>query len=121
IVERRIAGKAQEDDLFPEWPPVRKKNSMRERSFKTSNHFTAYRRDVGVADLREGRRRSLVNFHSFRRWFITKAERAGQPESTIQAVVGQRRASIAFGVYSAGPSLEQLTACVEAVRLPPIP
>jgi hypothetical protein len=66
IVERRTAGRAPEDDLFPEWPPVRKKGSMRERSFKASNHFTEYRREVGVDDTREGKRRSLVNFHSFR-------------------------------------------------------
>lgn len=118
IVQRRITGKKAEDDFFPEWPPVRKAGSMRERSFKASNHFTAYRRDVGVEDLRLGKRRSLINFHSFRRWFITKAERAGQPESTIQTVVGQKRASIAFGVYSAGPSLDQLRSCVEAVQLP---
>ncbi|MES0175556.1 DUF6538 domain-containing protein [Mesorhizobium sp. M0006] len=118
IVERRVAGKSPEDDLFPEWPPVRKKGSMRERSFKASNHFTNYRREVGVDDVREGKRRSLVNFHSFRRWFITTAERSGQPESTIQTVVGQKRASIAFGVYSGGPSLDQLRTCVEAVRLP---
>ncbi|RST88329.1 integrase [Aquibium carbonis] len=118
VVERRTAGKAPDDDLFPEWPPVRKEGSKRERSFKASNHFTDYRREVGVDDRQAGKRRSLVNFHSFRRWFITKAEQAGQPESTIQTVVGQKRASIAFGVYSAGPSLEQLTACVEAVRLP---
>lgn len=121
IVERRTNGKAPDDDLFPEWPPVRKKGSKRERSFKASNHFTDYRRAVGVDDLREDKRRSLVNFHSFRRWFITKAEQAGQPESTIQTVVGQKRASIAFGVYSAGPSVEQLRSCVEAVKLPPIP
>lgn len=118
IVTRRIAGKMPDDDFFPEWPPVRKKDSMRERSFKASNHFTSYRRKVGVEDAREGKRRSLVNFHSFRRWFITTAERAGQPESTIQTVVGQKRASIAFGVYSAGPSLEQLRECVEVVQLP---
>ncbi len=118
IMERRIAGKAADDDLFPEWPPVRKKGSKRERSFKASNHFTAYRREAGVDDRRPGKRRSLINFHSFRRWFITKAEQAAQPESTIQTVVGQKRASVALGVYSAGPSLEQLRACVEAVRLP---
>lgn len=118
IVQRRTVGKALEDDLFPEWPPVRKKGSMRERSFKASHQFTLYRRVVGVDDRRPDKRRALVNFHSFRRWFITTAERAGQPESTIQTVVGQKRASIAFGVYSAGPSLEQLKTCVEAVKLP---
>jgi integrase len=118
IVARRIAGKMPDDDFFPEWPPVRKKESMRERSFKTSNHFTAYRRKVGVEEARVDKRRSLVNFHSFRRWFITMAERAGQPESTIQTVVGQKRASVAFGKYSGGPSLQQLRECVEAVMLP---
>ena len=81
-VDRRTYGKAAEDNVFPEWPPIAKKDSMRERSFKASNHFTKYRREVGVEDLRVGKRRSLVNFHSFRRWFITQAERAGQPEST---------------------------------------
>lgn len=39
-------------------------------------------------DKRPGQRRSLVNFHSFRRWFVTEAERAGIPESTILSVVG---------------------------------
>lgn len=120
IVRRRTAGKAPDDDVFPEWPPVRKKGSKRERSFKASHQFTLYRREVGVDDRRPDKRRSLINFHSFRRWFITKAEQAGQPESTIQTVVGQKRASIAFGVYSAGPSLEQLKACVGAVKLPEI-
>ncbi len=120
IVVRRTAGKQPGDDLFPEWPPIQKTATLRERSFKASNHFTSYRRKVDVDERRPGRRRSLVNFHSFRRWFITQAERAGQPESTIQTVVGQKRASIAFGVYSGGPSLEQLAACVEAVRLPSV-
>lgn len=33
----------------------------------------------------DGKRRSRVNFHSFRRWFITKAERSGSPGSLIAA------------------------------------
>lgn len=69
-------------------------------------------------DTREGKRRGLVNFHSFRRWFITKAEQAGQPESVIAVVVGHKRPGMTFGVYSAGPLLEQARACVEAVKLP---
>jgi integrase len=80
IVARRCAGKVHTDSLFPEWPPPKKAGSQRERSFKASNAFTAYRREVGVEHMVPGKRRSLVNFHSFRRWFITKAEQARQPE-----------------------------------------
>lgn len=118
IIERRKKGKEPEDDIFPEWPGVKKSTSLRERSFKTSNEFTEYRRSVGVEERREGKRRGLVNFHSFRRWFITKAEQAGQPESTIAVVVGHKRQGMTFGVYSGGPLLEQARHCVEAVKLP---
>jgi integrase len=121
IVVRRIAGQAPADDMFPEWPPPKKAGSMRERSFKASNAFTAYRRAVGVEQMVPGKRRSLVNFHSFRRWFITKAEQAGQPEHIIAFVVGHKRQGMTLGRYSAGPLLEQGRACVEAVRPPKRP
>lgn len=120
IVARRIKDKAPDDPFFPEWPGPRNPDTKRERSFKTSNQFTAYARSIGVREELEGRRRSLVNFHSFRRWFITEAERAGQPESLIAAVVGHKRQGMTLGVYSAGPLIEQARACVEAVRLPKI-
>ena len=80
--------------------------------------FTNYRRSLGVDERLPGRKRSLVNFHSFRRWFRTKAEQAGIPETTIAAVVGHKRQGETFGTYSAGPSMEQFRACVEAVKLP---
>lgn len=118
IVRRRTAKKSPDDDLFPEWPPPKRSGSMRERSFKASNAFTEYRRSVGVDDVVAGKRRSLVNFHSFRRWFITEAERADVPESIIAAVVGHKRQGMTLGRYSAGPKLDQARRCVEAVRLP---
>jgi hypothetical protein len=118
IVQRRTEGRQDEDDIFPEWPLPKSKKGERERSFKASNHFTEYRRSVDVDDRREGNRRSRVNYHSFRRWFITKAEQADQPENIIAATVGHRRNGVTLGVYSAGPLLEQSRRCVEAVRLP---
>ncbi|MFB7147754.1 tyrosine-type recombinase/integrase [Agrobacterium deltaense] len=120
IVERRTQGKAPDDPFFPEWPGPQNTDSKRERSFKTSNQFTAYARSIGVREELEGRRRSLINFHSFRRWFITEAERAGQPETLIAAVVGHKRQGMTFGVYSAGPLIDQARSCVEVVRLPPL-
>ena len=118
IIERRTAGKETTADIFPEWPAPRKAGSLRERSFKASNAFTAYRKTVGVDATLPGRRRALTNFHSFRRWFITMAEQAGQPESIIAAVVGHKRQGMTLGGYSAGPSGEQFRACVESVKLP---
>jgi integrase len=78
--------------------------------------FTRYRRKVLGAD-DGGRRRAPANFHSFRRWFISKAERAGIDERIISDVVGHARRSMT-GRYSQGVSLEQMRVCVEAVRLP---
>jgi hypothetical protein len=118
IVARRLAGKSGADDLFPEYPIPKASTSQRERSFRASNEFTAYRRKVGVDEMIPGKRRSLVNFHSFRRWFITKAEQADQPESLIAVVVGHKRAGMTLGRYSGGPLLEQARRCVEAVKLP---
>jgi integrase len=115
LVEERVRGKQAADSLFPEYPAPK---SGRERSMPAVKAFVRYREGVGVDEKRPGKRRSLVNFHSFRRWFITKAERAGIPESTIATVVGHKRPGMTFGTYSAGPELEQLCRCVEAVRLP---
>ena len=78
--------------------------------------FVLYRRKVLGPDP-PGRRRAVANFHSWRRWFISKAERAGIDERIISDVVGHARRSMT-GRYSTGASLEQMKVCVEAVKLP---
>lgn len=114
IVARRTEGKKPDDWLFQELQRQSNPGDV------FGKRFARYREALGVDDRRDSRRRSLVNFHSFRRWFVTEAEQAGQPESTIAAVVGhsEGRRSITFGVYSGGPSDDQLRRCVEAVVLP---
>ncbi|MGE7152385.1 tyrosine-type recombinase/integrase [Methylorubrum rhodesianum] len=119
-IVRRCEGKHADSDLFAEWPPVRKQGSMRERSFKASNHFTDYRREIGVDDMVEGKRRSLVNFHSFRRWFITKLEQAGVEDSLISAIVGHKRGSITLDVYSGGAEIERAAKAIAQIKLPPL-
>jgi hypothetical protein len=79
---------------------------------------TRYRRSCGVEDKPEGQRQSNIDFHSWRRWFITMAEQAGQPVHVIETTVGHKRPGMSMGLYSGGPSLDQLRACVEAVKLP---
>lgn len=120
VIARRCQGKGLDDDLFPEWPPVKKEGSMRERSFKASNHFTDYRRDVGVDDVVTGKRRARVNFHSFRRWFISRAEQIGIDDPMINALVGHKNSSISLAVYSEGPVMQRARRAIAKVKLPPL-
>lgn len=117
IVARRIEGKEAKDPLFPELP-IPKKGSAVERSQKVVKAFTAYRRKMEVDDVPDGARQSRVDFHSFRRFFITKAEQAEKLPHFIEAVVGHKRLGMSLGGYSGGPLREQFRAVVEAVKLP---
>lgn len=117
IVARRTKDKAPTDPLFPELP-VPKEGSPIERSQKVVKAFTAYRRKVGVDDVPEGARQSRVDFHSFRRWFITKAEQARQPVHFIEALVGHKRHGETLGRYSEGPLVQQYRDVVASVQLP---
>jgi integrase len=74
---------------------------------------------LGVDDKRPGARRSKVNFHSFRRWFATKTEDAGQRENVVAAVMGHgKNIGLTFGHYSKAQLTELKKECVEAVKLP---
>lgn len=121
IVARRLEGKKPEDDFFPEYPRDPSKPKV-ERSFRASKHFTTYRRSIGVDDLVPGKRRSRVNFHSFRRWFVTTGLRAHPkpPEGMISALVGHSQNSITLGVYFEGPEMKAARRAVERIKLPPL-
>ena len=84
--------------------------------------FSRYRHALGVDDKREGKRRSLVNFHSARRWFATKADRAGQQEAVIKDVLGHTpdKGNVTRRAYIGVSEGAQMRACVEAVALPTI-
>ena len=114
MVAQRSAGKAPDAFLFHELS----EGPFAKRSGALSKAFTRYASKVGVREVVEGKRRSLVNFHSFRRWFITKAEQAGQPINIIEAVVGHKRVGMTADRYSEGPSEKQKRAVVESVKLP---
>ncbi|MBN8996352.1 MAG: tyrosine-type recombinase/integrase [Rhizobiales bacterium] len=117
VVSRRTKGKEADAFLIHEEraPPP---DSKMERSMTLVKRFKTLRTRVGVDQVVEGERQSLITFHSFRRWFITAAERAGQPVHVVEAVVGHRRPGMTLGVYSGGPAEQQMRAVVEAVRLP---
>ena len=76
---------------------------MRQAEF---NHFPRL-----LPKLTENRkRRALTNFHSFRRWFITKCERADVKEPLIAAIVGHKRSGITLGRYSEGSEVRAASA-----------
>lgn len=118
LVARRVEGKAADAYLLEELTAPASRPER--RGYKVAEWFTAYRRDLGLDARQDGRRQSDADFHSFRRWFATKAEQAGQPPHVISAVLGHKegRQGMTLDVYSAGPSLDQRRAVVEAVRLP---
>lgn len=117
IIARRIDGKQAKDPLFPELP-IPQKGSAVERSQKVVKTFTAYRRKLELDDVPEGARQSRVDFHSFRRWFATKAEQAEHPTHFIESLMGHKRTGMTLGLYSAGPLKAQFRAVVESVELP---
>ena len=113
IVARRSKGKAATDFLFHDLTSRRA-----ERTDAIGKHFQRYREGLGVM---EGTgRRSLVNFHSLRRWFVTKAVNAGRPPHMVSLVVGhtEGRKGMTLGRYWSGADDEALRAVVEAVKLP---
>lgn len=115
IIARRTKGKGPKDWLFHELA------EERDPSDTFGKRFKRYRMALGVNDARPDKRRSLVNFHSCRRWFIAQTEHAGIPETTVAVVVGHSggRKGQTFGGYNKrGPSAEQRRVCVEAVSLP---
>lgn len=123
LVARRRQGKEGSSEprepsgfLFDELGETKDPDGKRSAAF--SKRFGRFIRAQGIAEIVEGKRRSLVNFHSFRRWFITKAEQAGQPISLIEPVVGHKREGMTAGRYSKGPSEEQRREVVESVKLP---
>jgi integrase len=115
IVARRCKGKPANAFLFHEPGPVR---DGRERSMSLSKRFGRYRRALGVHETVDGARHSRVDFHSWRRWFITAARNAGIDRAVVAAVVGHEVGNLTDDIYSGGPDEKLLRACVEAVRLP---
>jgi integrase len=113
LVAQRSAGKAATAFLIDGLDDVDG------RAATLSKQFTRYRRALGIDERTDGARRALVNFHSFRRYFATKADHARVRDSDVEYIVGHRRQSMLFKHYARDAALALLRECVEAVKLPP--
>lgn len=118
LVERRSKGKGPDDRLFSD---ISSESKLGKHAVAFSKAFTNYRRSIGVNEVPGDARTSVVNFHSWRHWFITTAVRAGVPLPNIQAVVGHKHGNITLDVYARGAAFELAGKCVEAVKLPRLP
>jgi len=119
LVARRCADKEPDAFLLEE---LKAPNGRPERrGQKVGERFTTYRRDLGLDERDAGRRQANADFHSFRRWHITKLEQAGVAPHLIAALVGHEegRDFLALIRYSAGPSPSQLLEALKRVQLPP--
>nr|WP_265516011.1 tyrosine-type recombinase/integrase [Nitratireductor luteus] len=128
IITRRVEGKKPGDFLIEDLPPLTA--SRESRSDPAAKRFTRYRRNMKVDERPNGKAKSNVDFHSFRRWFIRKARDArlagdaGFDEWTLTWVIGHtdtdRPKSLELSQHGyAGQDPEKAKrALVEAVKLP---
>lgn len=128
IVNRRTKGRKPTDFLLSELPPLTPKRET--RSDPAAKRFTRYRRKRGVDERPNGKAKSNVDFHSFRRWFIRKARDAklagtvGFDEWTLAAVVGHtdsdrpKSLDLSQMGYAGKDADKAKRALVEAVQLP---
>jgi integrase len=117
LVERRTKGKSDTDFLIEELSSPPSHGGLRGK--KVGEAFTAYRRTLRLDQRQTGRKQSDVDFHSFRRWFVTKAEQAGYTEVQVARVVGHKPPGFTFSTYSGGLADAQAAELVRSVRLPP--
>lgn len=131
LIDRRCLDGRPSDLLFPELPPPPpSRREDNKRSDPASKAFTRYRRTLGVDERIPGKRRSLVNFHSFRRWFAFQARKAleagvaGFTPWTVADVLGhdseQLTLGLTLGRYPGASDQDAQRACVEAIKLPPM-
>jgi integrase len=96
------------DYLFPALKPG---GPDGKRSWYISKRFTEYRRSVGVKS-------PATVFHCFRKNAATALERARVPENEAVQVLGHKKLTMSYGLYSGGLDLPALVQVVEAITYP---
>lgn len=87
LISTRVKHKDRRDFIIHEIED-RQRQYGRKRSGALTMEFMRYRESVGVDDTREGKRRALVNFHSFRRTAARQMVEAGVAPNVIDSFFG---------------------------------
>ena len=93
------------------FPALKMGGPDKKRGWYLSKRFTTYRRSVGVTD-------SATVFHSLRNTVATALERAHIPENEAAQIIGHKKLTMSYGVYSGGLDLAALKQVVEAIKYP---
>jgi integrase len=78
------------------------------RNHYAVKRFGDFKRSIGITS-------EAVVFHSLRKNFSGELERAGIPENLAQQIVGHKKQSLTYGLYSQGVRIEQLLDAVSKV------
>ena len=73
-----------------------------------SNRFTEFKHSLGYGIEKD--------FHSFRRTLITEFENLECPENICADIIGHKKGTITYGLYSGGTGLEVMRKWIEKVR-----
>ncbi len=115
-VIKSLIGKRKKGFLFETFKPA---GSDKKRGHEFSKRFAYWRNKAFPESVHKandhGHKRSVVNFHSFRRAFINACELAGIPEPTTKQIVGHAKQSLTYGTYSAGVDLVLLRDAIKKV------
>jgi integrase len=90
--------------------PSNSNNQYGTRSPSLSKRFTRLRNSLGFPPTKV--------FHSIRKTFTTGLERLGVPEGTTADIVGHKKATITYGLYSEGMSIRQKAEAVAKLTYP---
>jgi integrase len=94
--------------LFPALKPG---GPDKKHSWYISKRFTEYRRSVGVKG-------ADTVFHCFRKNAATALERARVLENEAVQILGHKKMTMSYGLYSDGLELPALAQVVEAIKYP---
>jgi integrase len=89
-------------------PALKGSGPDKKHGWYIGKRFTNYRRSVGISDPR-------AVFHSFRKNVATALERARIPENEAVQLLGHKKMTMSYGLYSAGLDLQGLARVVEAI------
>ncbi len=70
-----------------------------------TNRFTEFKKSLEYGQ--------ETDFHSFRRTFCTELENLGCPEAVTADIVGHKKQTITYGLYSGGSSIELMRSWIE--------
>ena len=119
LMTARTKGKSSREYIIEELGDGADLKYGRKRSGKITMEFMRYRNSVGVDDSREGKRRSLTNFHSLRRTADKFMIEAGVPPHVIDQFFGWKDLSVMRSRYAINADLlEQMRKAVLNLRLP---